>query len=727
MHIYKIHRGIDETMKRAIAFILIASVVLSIVGCAASVNIEGAQINEEGHLILSMSDGSTIDAGLARGADGKDGLNGRDGSDGKDGKDGKDGIGISKAAVNDSGNLMIRLSDDTLINAGHVAGANGKDGKDGVDGKDGRDGSDGRNGTDGRDGTAGKDGKDGVTPCIGDNGNWWIGEEDTGVKAGSNDFIYNDKGKGTTLLAYVGHDYDVVLPKDKKTEVIGESAFALSKSLTSIVIPNTVVRIEGYAFERCPELDTVKFEEGTEALVIGNGAFSGCRSLKSIELPTRISEFGNYVFGDCTGLTDVTLPLVWVGKYEYTGEGDEPLFDQNTSNGAGCFSNCTNLKTVKFTESLYPADFSDIGKAIPYYLPDSLFYKAGIEQFEMPDGVIAVGKYAFSYSQIRDITVADSVYWIMERAFSNCYELRNIDLKNVGYISEYAFYCCSTYDNGTPIISEGTFIWDGIVPAYISTSSYVGLESVKMEKVGFINDYAFAGCYALKSVEGMENSDNLWLCEGAFMYAPIEGSLNFKNLGMYGVKVFYGCSKITSVNAEHYSGNKYYHFEEAFKYCTALESVRLGDSLDEWMQSNNMIGKNMFEGCTALKEIDIDADIIGIGAFNKCTALERVTLRNVYEIDHLAFGECTALKTMELPESVTDMYGAAFGGSGIETLICGRAVPPMIHTYAGYNILSKIENGGETIPSLKEIKVPAGSAETYKSTANWSNYADRIA
>lgn len=687
MHIYKIHRGIDETMKRVIAFILIASVVLSIVGCAASVNIEGAQINEEGHLILSMSDGSTIDAGLARGADGKDGLNGRDGSDGKDGKDGKDG----------------------------------------VDGKDGRDGSDGRNGTDGRDGTAGKDGKDGVTPCIGDNGNWWIGEEDTGVKAGSNDYIYNDKGKGTTLLAYVGHDYDVVLPKDKKTEVIGESAFALSKSLTSIVIPNTVVRIEGYAFERCPELDTVKFEEGTEALVIGNGAFSGCRSLKSIELPTRISEFGNYVFGDCTGLTEVTLPLVWVGKYEYTGEGDEPLFDQNTSNGAGCFSNCTNLKTVKFTESLYPADFSDIGKAIPYYLPDSLFYKAGIEQFEMPDGVIAVGKYAFSYSQIRDITVADSVYWIMERAFSNCYELRNIDLKNVGYISEYAFYCCSTYDNGTPIISEGTFIWDGIVPAYISTSSYVGLESVKMEKVGFINDYAFAGCYALKSVEGMENSDNLWLCEGAFMYAPIEGSLNFKNLGMYGVKVFYGCSKITSVNAEHYSGNKYYHFEEAFKYCTALESVRLGDSLDEWMQSNNMIGKNMFEGCTALKEIDIDADIIGIGAFNKCTALERVTLRNVYEIDHLAFGECTALKTMELPESVTDMYGAAFGGSGIETLICGRAVPPMIHTYAGYNILSKIENGGETIPSLKEIKVPAGSAETYKSTANWSNYADRIA
>ena len=29
----------------------------------------------------------------------------------------------------------------------------------------------------------GKDGKDGLTPYIGDNGNWWIGDKDTGVQA----------------------------------------------------------------------------------------------------------------------------------------------------------------------------------------------------------------------------------------------------------------------------------------------------------------------------------------------------------------------------------------------------------------------------------------------------------------------------------------------------------------------------------------------------------------
>ena len=41
----------------------------------------------------------------------------------------------------------------------------------GQDGKDGNDGQDGSNGADGN------------TPYVGGNGNWWIGETDTGIKA----------------------------------------------------------------------------------------------------------------------------------------------------------------------------------------------------------------------------------------------------------------------------------------------------------------------------------------------------------------------------------------------------------------------------------------------------------------------------------------------------------------------------------------------------------------
>jgi uncharacterized repeat protein (TIGR02543 family) len=40
-----------------------------------------------------------------------------------------------------------------------------------------------KDGADGKDGVDGKDGENGLTPYIGDNSNWWIGDTDTGVKA----------------------------------------------------------------------------------------------------------------------------------------------------------------------------------------------------------------------------------------------------------------------------------------------------------------------------------------------------------------------------------------------------------------------------------------------------------------------------------------------------------------------------------------------------------------
>ena len=63
------------------------------------------------------------------------------------------------------------------------AGAAGKDGKDGVDGQDGTPGTPGAPGAAGKDGKDGVDGQDGITPHIGTNGNWFIGDVDTDVKA----------------------------------------------------------------------------------------------------------------------------------------------------------------------------------------------------------------------------------------------------------------------------------------------------------------------------------------------------------------------------------------------------------------------------------------------------------------------------------------------------------------------------------------------------------------
>ncbi len=57
----------------------------------------------------------------------------------------------------------------------------------------GKDGQDGEKGETGPQGPVGQTGEDGLTPKIGENGNWWIGETDTGVSASGQN---GEKGNG---------------------------------------------------------------------------------------------------------------------------------------------------------------------------------------------------------------------------------------------------------------------------------------------------------------------------------------------------------------------------------------------------------------------------------------------------------------------------------------------------------------------------------------------------
>ncbi|STC80893.1 ExeM/NucH family extracellular endonuclease [Corynebacterium minutissimum] len=132
--------------------------------------IKSVTIDDNGHLIITYTDGTTEDAGKVVGSDGKDGQDGADGKDGdkgdkgepgqdgKDGTDGKDGRGIKSVATNDKAELIITYTDGTSEILGTLAGSKGDQG---TPGRDGFDGAPGRDGTDGANGKDGKDGKDG--------------------------------------------------------------------------------------------------------------------------------------------------------------------------------------------------------------------------------------------------------------------------------------------------------------------------------------------------------------------------------------------------------------------------------------------------------------------------------------------------------------------------------------------------------------------------------------
>ena len=114
-------------------------------------------------------------------------ITGPAGQNGKDGANGK----TPEFRVNENTLQWRYVGDEIWLNLYDLTALKGADGRDGADGINGKDGSDGK---DGADGLNGADGKDGNTPFIGENGNWWIGTNDTGVKAEGKDGSAGEKG-----------------------------------------------------------------------------------------------------------------------------------------------------------------------------------------------------------------------------------------------------------------------------------------------------------------------------------------------------------------------------------------------------------------------------------------------------------------------------------------------------------------------------------------------------
>ena len=98
------------------------------------------------------------------------------GQDGTNGTDGEDGI---TPHIGENGNWFLGETDTGKPSRGEQ-GPQGIQGIQGEQGPKGDIGDIGPQGPAGQDGTNGTDGEDGITPHIGENGNWFLGETDTG-------------------------------------------------------------------------------------------------------------------------------------------------------------------------------------------------------------------------------------------------------------------------------------------------------------------------------------------------------------------------------------------------------------------------------------------------------------------------------------------------------------------------------------------------------------------
>lgn len=183
------------------------------------------------------------------GTDGTDGKDGANGSDGKDGINGKDGvspvIGVSKDTDGIyywtlNGEWLLD-KDGNKIKAVGIDGQNGEDGKDGVDGEDGKDGTNG---------SAGVAGKDGVTPQLKIEDNFWYVSYDNGTnwsKLGAATTTADEIFKNVTVddenvIFTLADNTSFTLPRYKAVSITFDMQEQGITAGTAVQIPYTLTR-----------------------------------------------------------------------------------------------------------------------------------------------------------------------------------------------------------------------------------------------------------------------------------------------------------------------------------------------------------------------------------------------------------------------------------------------------------------------------------------------------
>ena len=123
----------------------------------------------------------------------------------------------------------------------------------------------------------------------------------------------------------------------KGTKIICDWAFGWSKfigcrSLTSLVIPDSVTNIGDYAFSGCRSLTDIVIPDSVTN--IGDYAFWNCRSLTDIVIPNSVTSIGESAFYECSSLTEVVIP------------------DSVTSIGDKAFHTCSSLTNIDIPDSV---------------------------------------------------------------------------------------------------------------------------------------------------------------------------------------------------------------------------------------------------------------------------------------------------------------------------------------------------------------------------------------
>ena len=354
---------------------------------------------------------------------------------------------------------------------------------------------------------------------------------------------------------------------------IGENAFYLCNSLTSVNIPTSITHISSYAFAYCSSLTSITIPDSVTE--IGYFAFSGCSSLTSISIPDSVKSINDSAFSGCSSLTSIDIPssVIEIGFHVFHG--------------------CTSLTSITIPDSVTEIEFQTFRGC------------SSLTSVIISDGVKRIGQDAFEgCSSLTSITIPDSVTEIGSSAFSGCSSLTSVSIpSSITRIDDYTFAYCSSLTSIT-IPSSVTDIGDAVFMHCNSLTS-ISIPSSIIR----ISDYTFDHCSSLTSITIPDSVTEIGSSAfaGCSRLTRVYIPDNVTSIGEY---AFYLCSSLTSVNIPTSITRISDH---TFENCRSLTSITIPDSVTE-------IGSSAFERCDKLKTMIVPKSVFNIGdnAFTNC-------------------------------------------------------------------------------------------------------------
>ncbi len=513
--------------------------------------------------------------------------------------------------------------------------------------------------------------------------------------------------------------------------VVGVSLYGFwnCKSIKSVIIPDSITKLDGYAFRGCSALTNIGY--------LGSAAKWNSIDKASTWLPNNAEVKIEYLLCEHDEVTiEAVAPTctqtgMTEGKYCSLCEkvlkeqsivaalGHSPVTDKAveatcTNPGLTEGSHCSVCDTVLEEQrpvAPKPHNYVDyvctvcgdkLEKPAKEYftytmLSDGTYSIAVKDVNDMPESII-----------IPDTYEGKAITRIADKAFYNCTVVKNVNIPaSIKSIGGEAFYGCTGIIS---ITAPGDAVEIGRSAFYGCTN----LMNVTVSGATVVGNNAFVGCSALSDVvfgdkvtsignEAFKDCASLAKITVGNSLATI-GSSAFRNcdklMGItlpegftaIGDNAFNGCSRLSDVTipnsiesigvyafadctniAFNKYGNANYIGNATNKYLYLHSAVSKDITSAEISGSTRFVGDDAFSGCNKLTDLTLpeSVTVIGKGAFRDCPALKSIYITSIDAWCHTAF---------------TDLYSnPLYNGADVENQIMNR-----INVYVGDTLLTEL-------------------------------------